>query len=829
MFSISRLFSRSLQQNMSFKKQSLLNFLPRSASNVAAADAQPKPKPQLSLDKPDGSSLVSGSAPPVLPPSSRGVMQHSVNDILGKVGATGSRKREMPDTLENTDDRPPRSSSSNSSVRGNNNSNNNDDIDDEYGSVGGARINDEEEEKCNSSHEDDRSPIAVQCTSEKEALEKPKASKISTVLLDSSSSKPQLSSLGSAEQSDEPHATVPPSGSAPSTGLPRNEWVAGQPVPFAHLSLAFKAISDESGRLKSTDYLAACFREIRLKTPDDLLPAVYLSTGTIAPPYAGVELGIGNAAMQKAIGEAYGKSVPQLKTLFEQIGDWGDVAQASKKGLKMLVKPQKLTVRGVFDAFKKIAAMSGKNSQDLKRSKMIQLMISCDAEFFEPLFLTRALEGNMRMGCAEQTVLDALSDAFGADKEDVKNSFNECPSFDVLVRALLDAAAQNGDAKCRFVVSDRVTITPGVPVKPMLAKPSNMEEVAEKCAAEPMKFVTCEYKYDGERAQLHLSKDGNVHIFSRNSENHTLKFPEISSGIKKHFSKESFIIDAEVVAMEGNKILPFQTLSTRARKNVDASAEQKVLITVFAFDLLFYNGESLIAKPLKERRDLLKKFFTPVPGLFDFATFDDMDATDAEEMTNFFHQSLVANCEGIMVKVLADPYEPGRRSAGWFKVKKDYQEGLMDSLDLVPIGAYLGKGKRTGVYGAFLLACYDSDRDEYQSICKIGTGFSEEDLQKFTDLLKEHVIPARPPQYSVPDKSDLIPDVWFDTKVVWEVRAADLSLSPVHRAAYGTIKDDRGVALRFPRFLRVRTDKAAQDATSAEQVVDMYHNQASIK
>lgn len=406
----------------------------------------------------------------------------------------------------------------------------------------------------------------------------------------------------------------------------------------------------------------------------------------------------------------------------------------------------------------------------------------------------------------------------------IKKAYSEVPSFDSLLDALLSVPLQEVHKAC--------TLKPGIPVEPMLAKPTkSVLEVLKRLNG--LRF-TCEYKYDGERAQVHMTPDGKTKVFSRSLLNTSEKFPEVPLYVQescKETNVTSFVLDTEVVAFnrEKNQFVPFQILSTRKRTEENAESA-KVQVIVQAFDLMYLNGESLLDRPLAERRELLLKNFLPIDGKFQFATaLDHTENGDTAVIEEFLDNAVKGQCEGLMVKTLDvnAAYEPSRRSLNWLKLKKDYLEGLGDSVDLVPIGAYHGRGKRTGVYGAYLLACYDEDSEEFQSVCKIGTGFSDEDLKNLAASLNKSIIPDKSSQYNVSDT--LACDVWFDAVQVWEVKAADLSKSSTHKGAVDkTGEAGRGIGLRFPRFERVRPDKKPEDATTSDQILDMYYAQDSV-
>ncbi|XP_018325422.1 DNA ligase 1 isoform X2 [Agrilus planipennis] len=621
-------------------------------------------------------------------------------------------------------------------------------------------------------------------------------------------------------------------------------WKYGEKVPYLALARTLEEIENISARLKIIEILSNFFRSIIVLSPEDLLPSLYLCLNRIAPAYENLELGIAETSLIKAIAQSTGRTVAQIKADAQKVGDLGLVAEQSKTNQRMLHQPAPLTIRQVFANLKEIAKMTGQTSQGKKIDKIKSMFISC--KHSEARFLIRSLAGKLRIGLAEQSVLQALAlacattpphQSYPPERLDLSNKSNfkekydelalilkttycECPNYEKIIPVILQEGIEKLPEKCK--------LTPSVPLKPMLAFPTKgVHEVLKRF--EGLKF-TCEWKYDGERAQVHLSDNGDVFIYSRNQENNTTKYPDIVSRLEtiKGENVKSFILDCEVVAWDtANKtILPFQILSTRKRK--DAVEENiKVQVCLFMFDLLYFNGAPLVREPFIKRRTILRDNFKEVEGQFHFAK--NLDTTVIEEIQDFLEESVKGKCEGLMIKTVEEEatYEIAKRSHNWLKLKKDYLEGVGDTLDVVVIGGYLGKGKRTGTYGGFLLACYDKENEEYQSICKIGTGFSDEVLQTHTEFLKKHII-EKPKQYYRFDPN-IEPDHWFDVVQVWEVKCADLSLSPVHRAAIGIVDPERGISLRFPRFIRIRDDKTVEEATSADQVAEMYNNQDQIK
>jgi len=358
------------------------------------------------------------------------------------------------------------------------------------------------------------------------------------------------------------------------------------------------------------------------------------------------------------------------------------------------------------------------------------------------------------------------------------------------------------------------------PIRPMLAdRVKSEEEAIEKMGNN----FAAEYKLDGERVQLHIEGE-KVVLFSRSLENISSYYPDIIEKIPKAIQADNVILEAEAVAINENTgdFLPFQELMHRRRKYKIEKAVTQYPITVNLFDILYCNGKICLELDYKDRREKLEK----VVKEDDFVKYIPMTIVKNDnEIKDFLENSINAGSEGLMLKMLDKPYKAGSRGSHWLKLKREYQNELGDSLDLVVIGGFFGKGRRTGSYGTLLLATYDEDEDIFTSICKVGTGFSDEDLDQLYQILNPKVTIKKNPRID----SEMEADVWFEPELVIEVVASEITLSPIHKAAKDKIRKDAGLALRFPKFTgKIRVEKAVEDASTNEEVITLYKGQKKV-
>ena len=623
-------------------------------------------------------------------------------------------------------------------------------------------------------------------------------------------------------------------------------------------SILFKDIVDvllkveqckgENSKDAVKELLSNLFIKIINEYSQDLPKVYYFLSSKVGPEYISPEFGIGEGILEKIVGKVIGISDKQLKERLIETGDLGIVASEGKKNVKTMdafsnfikVGPRKkLTIEQIMKIYKSVAVKKGKSSQDEKIKILCDLMFKADKE--EIKFLVRSLQKSLKIGASFKTILNSLARAINKllkNKLDEKEIYrillaskNQLSDEDIFFGHIIELIDKKKDKNFSDLI-DLCHIRCGIPVNPQLARPTTgIKVIFERFADTPF---TCEYKYDGFRGQIHYNKK-KTQIFSRNLEDMTETYPDVVEFID-NFIKESaeknnkilnsFILDCEMVAYDkkNDKILPFQQLTTRSRKNVDL-ATITIHVCMFCFDILLLNDEILINKTLRERRKYLYETFTESQYI-QFAKH--LDSGDEQEMEAFMTESVNAGCEGLIVKAIDknSEYMPGQRNFNWLKLKKDYLDtSLGDSIDLVIIGASYGKGKRKGLYGSFLLACYNDDNETYETVTMTGGGLKDSQLEELYNKLKEIILPQAPSNYKL-GKAE--PEVIFEAKIVVEVKTADLSMSPIYTAGYDLTPDHRGVSLRFPRFQRTRDDKKPYEACTSEEIVKLYNSQTAI-
>ncbi|MCH8324368.1 MAG: ATP-dependent DNA ligase [Thaumarchaeota archaeon] len=581
-------------------------------------------------------------------------------------------------------------------------------------------------------------------------------------------------------------------------------------MEFAVLADAFKKMEDTTKRLELTQILVDLFKV----TSSELIPKiVYLIQGKLRPDYEGVELGVAEKLAIKAISKSSAIPIKKIEEEYRKSGDLGHAASIilEQKAQTTFVV-EDITVERVYETLFKIAKLEGARSQDMKM-KYISSLLN-DANPLEARFILKILLGTLRLGIAENTVMDALATAYTGTKENresLEKAYNVSSDLGIVAKVIAKEGLQGVKA---------FQITVFKPVRPMLAdrvksEKESIEKMGDKFAAE--------YKLDGERAQLHM-KNGEVKLFSRSLENITSYYPDIVEKIPQSLKSTELIVEAEVVAIneESGEFLPFQELMHRRRKYKIEKAVSEYPITVNFFDIMYADGKSWLDVEYEKRREILEKIVIEN----DFAKLVPMTIIQNEnEIEEFLENSINAGCEGLMLKVLNAPYKAGSRGSNWLKLKREYRNELGDSLDLVVIGAFFGRGRRTGRYGTLLLAAYDNGTDTFPSICKVGTGFTDEDLDQLYQLLQSKVTLKKNPRIN----SEMEADVWFEPELVLEIVASEITLSPIHKTAMDVVRKNSGLALRFPKFTgKIRLEKTPEDASTTEEVTALYKGQKKV-
>jgi len=575
-------------------------------------------------------------------------------------------------------------------------------------------------------------------------------------------------------------------------------------MKFSIISDAFQQMEATSKRLELTDILVKLIQEI----PEDVIAkAIYLIQGKLRPNFEGVELGIAEKLVMRAMSKSSGIPLKKIEDDYNKGGDLGQTAEnILQQKIQTTFASEVITLEKVYDTLFKISKLEGKGSQEMKM-KYVSSMLN-DATPQESKFILKILLGTLRLGIAENTVMDALAIAFTGKKENreiIENAYNVSSDLGKVAEVISTGGVSE---------IEKFQIKLFSPIRPMLAdRIKSGEETVEKFQE---KFAA-EYKLDGERAQIHKQKD-KIEIFSRSLEIITSYYPDIVEKISKLIISEDVILEAEVVAMNSNSgdFLPFQELMHRRRKYEIEEAVTKYPITVNFFDVLFSEGKNCMDMRYEERRELLEKIIKQD----DFARLIPMSIIESkEQVLEVLENSINSGCEGLMLKHLDSTYRAGIRGSNWLKLKREYQNELGDSLDLVVVGAFFGKGRRTGKYGTLLLSTYNDEEDIFPSICKVGTGFTDESLDQLYQILSPKVTLKKNPRIV----SEMEADVWFEPELVIEIVASEITQSPIHKTALDKIKEGTGLALRFPKFTgKIRTEKNSEDASTDEEVIALY-------
>jgi len=578
--------------------------------------------------------------------------------------------------------------------------------------------------------------------------------------------------------------------------------MARNDVDFGQLVDTFVKLEATSSGNQMIQILSELFHQ----TPPAVIDVVsYFIQGSVVAEYEDLNLNIGDRLMAEAISRASGKERSVIDKLHVAKGDYGLVAEEVLQS-----KPRaldELTVKTVHDELLMVAQASGKGSQEAKLNRVANLLAKSTP--LEAKYIVRIALGTLRLGVGTMTILNALAVTFAGEKKNkalLERAYNLCGDIGLIARTLAEAGLEG---------IQKIKIQVGHPIKMMAAQRVQLlHELFEKM---PQGFAV-EFKYDGERVQCH-KRGKHVLIYSRNLENITHQYPDVVGYMQKGICVDEAIIEGEVVALvpgTTDEYQEFQVLMSRKRKYDIEKYAEMIPTKLFLFDVLYVDGESVMERSYPERRKLLERI-TKRSERVELAQA--LFSSDMEEIESFFNEAVERGFEGIVAKSCAPDsiYRAGAREWSWIKWKRDYSQELVDTFDLVVVGGFAGRGKRSGTWGAVLCAAYNPELDRFETLCKVSTGFSDEELQKLPEMFKSEEREERPARVY----SKLTPTRWFEPQYVLEVQGAELTRSPIHTCG----ADDEGspgLALRFPRFIRFREDKSPEQATSVSEIQAMY-------
>ena len=570
-------------------------------------------------------------------------------------------------------------------------------------------------------------------------------------------------------------------------------------MKFTHVVDVLSSIEAVNSRNKIMEMLAELFSQA---TPEEAQILSYLCLGELRPSYKGSQFNLADKTLYKVVADIVDLSPTEFTKEIHKHGDIGTLlSQQSWHG------SQDLTLRQVYRKLEELQKISGAGSQEER--------IAFLKHFFKELtpvgagFVARIIIGKLRTGFSDMTMIDAFSWMLVGNKSlrtDIEHAYNICADLGLIAYTL---------KKDGISGLQSLHMQPGIPVLPSLAERlPTAHAIVEKlghCAAQP--------KLDGFRLQVHKDAE-KIHFFSRNLQDMSHMFPELTAAAHK-LPVKSVIMEGEAIVFDESTgaFLPFQETVKRKRKHDIAETAQDFPLKLFIFDILYLDGKPVIQEGHEARRKLLTRIL-PSDHTKTISLIDEREVTTGQQLEDYFLECLEEGLEGLVVKKMNAHYQTGKRNFNWIKLKRTEESGtLMDSIDAVILGYYRGRGRRAGFgIGAFLIGVYNSTKDTFETIAKVGTGLSDEGWKDIKQKCDNLIVDHKP--YNVTVAKELTPDVWVQPKLVWAVVADEITKSPLHTA--GKTEHDLGFALRFPRAVQFREDKSQNEATTVAEIKRMY-------
>ncbi len=586
---------------------------------------------------------------------------------------------------------------------------------------------------------------------------------------------------------------------------------------FKDLADSYERLDAVSSRLSMIDIMSELFKKAKA---DEIAHVIYITQGVLAPPFEGVEFGMAEKMVEEAIAISTGFTKEDVEREYRKQGDMGKAAQTirEKSRLKRM-SDKEYSINEVYDMMKKIAETSGSGSHDMK-VKMLANMVAASSPVAAKYIVKYPLD-ELRMGVGDATVLESLSLAFTGDRKfkgELENAYNLCSDLGYVAESL----ARHGEKAIR-----NFHITLFKPIRPALAERlPTAEEILEKMHGK----CAVDQKYDGFRCQIHM-KGKKVKIYSRRLEDTTAMYPDLVKAMQEEFDADSVILDGEAIAYneKTQEFLPFQETIQRKRKHGIEQQIQKMPLKLFAFDMMYLDGKNYMTEPYHKRREALEKLLKDKETLLISTS---ILASTPRQLEEFFEKSIENGLEGIVAKELNSQYVAGARKFSWIKLKRSYRGSLNDTLDLVIVGYFLGKGSRSEFkFGGLLCCAYDKKRDMFETISRVGSGFTEKEMVELKTTLDKIKVDSKPARVD----SLVTPDFWVTPKYVVTIRADEITKSPMHTCGRETNEEgiEVGYALRFPRLVSedsaIRRDKSVEEATTTKEVAELYNQQKRVR